>query len=199
VVLPREGPGGRLLAAYLVAGEVEGDELRGHLRRTLPEFMVPAAFVRLASLPLTPGGKVDRSALAAMALPAAPSSPSFGSNTAPRSATERTLAAVWAEVLEREPPGVDESFFDLGGHSLLLTRLQTRIGEELGREVPLLKLIEHPTIATFAVWLERGLESGLEGEREAPPASGESRERAERQRQALELQRQRLIRRPPTR
>jgi hypothetical protein len=185
LVLPKEGPGGRLLVAYLVAEDVADDALRGHLRRRLPEYMVPALFVRLPALPLTPNGKVDRAALDGLALPASPARASLP----PRSATERTLAALWAEVLDRAEPGVDESFFDLGGHSLLLTRLQARIGEELGREVPLLTLIEHPTIASFAVWLEG----------EIPPVPEASRDRAQRQRQALELQRQRSIRRPPTR
>jgi hypothetical protein len=180
--------------AYVVAEEVTDDALRGHLRLRLPEFMIPALFVRLPALPLTPGGKVDRAALNGIALPESPAREGIP----PRSTTERALAALWAEVLGRAEPGVDESFFDLGGHSLLLTRLQARIGEELGREVPLLTLIEHPTIAAFAVWLEGGLEGGLDGE-SAIPASGASRDRAGRQRQALELQRQRSIRRPPTR
>jgi amino acid adenylation domain-containing protein len=187
VVLPKDGTGGRILMACLVAEEVGDDELRGHLRRRLPEFMVPALFVRLPALPLTPGGKVDRAALDGIALPESPTQASLP----PRSVTERTLAVLWAEVLGRAEPGVDESFFDLGGHSLLLTRLQARIGEELGREVPLLTLIEHPTIAAFAGWLD--------GESEIPQASGASRDRASRQRQALELQRQRSTRRQPTR
>jgi amino acid adenylation domain-containing protein len=186
VVLPRDGEDGRFLVAYLVAGEITDYELRGHLRQTLPEFMVPALFVRLPALPLTPGGKVDRALLDAMSLPA----PETRRGTPPRSATERTLAGLWAEVLGRAEPGIDESFFDLGGHSLLLTRLQARIGEELGRDVPLLTLIEHPTIAAFVGWLE--------GESAIPPEPGESRDRAQRQRQALERQRQRLTRRQPT-
>jgi amino acid adenylation domain-containing protein len=191
LVLPQ---GNTALMAYLVTAEEVADaELRAFLRRRLPEYMVPAGFVRLASLPLTPGGKVDLAALERQGarIPA----PVARSGMAPRSATERSLAALWAEVLDRGDrgtPSIDESFFDLGGHSLLLTRLQTRIGEELGRDVPLLRLIEHPTIATFAAWLE--------GEAEpAAPAPGESRDRASRQRQALELQRQRQARRPPGR
>jgi amino acid adenylation domain-containing protein len=195
VVLPWEARGDRGLAAYLVAGnvadEIADDELRAHLRRRLPEFMVPALFVRLPELPLTPGGKVDRAALGSLAgrIP-----PPARAVVPPRSATERTLAALWAEVLGRAEPGVDESFFDLGGHSLLLTRLQTRIAEALGREVPLLTLIEYPTIAAFAAWLE------TEGDSAAPAIpveTGASRDRAARQRQALEAQRRRLAPRRP--
>jgi len=193
VVLPRAG---LTLVAFVAAAAVGDGELRAHLRRRLPEFMVPALFVHLAGLPLTPGGKVDRRALERQVEQLAAPPPATPGGVPPRGATEKAVAALWAEVLERPEPGVEESFFDLGGHSLLLARLQMRIGEELGRDVPLLTLIEHPTIAAFAGWLDGGLDG--EGET-AAPSPGENRGRAERQRQALEAQRQRLARRPPAR
>jgi acyl carrier protein len=195
VVLARDGEGGRRLVAHLVLRggmeEVPEADLRAHLRRRLPEYMIPAAFMALPALPLLPGGKVDRGALGRTAVPAAAPA---REPAVPRNETERLLAALWAEVLGLERVGIDESFFDLGGHSLLLARVQTLLAERLGREVPLLKLIEHPTVGALAAWLEGG-----EGAERAPaPAAGvESRDRGARQRQSLELQRRRVARRPP--
>jgi len=186
------GGGGRRLVAYLVlnralheAAEAPEAYLRAHLRRRLPEYMVPAVFVALPALPLLPGGKVDRHALGAVALPAVPAR----EPTAPRSETERLVAALWAEVLGRDRVGIDESFFDLGGHSLLLARVQVLLAERLDRQVPLLKLIEFPTVGALAAWLDG--ETGL-----SPARAGDSRDRTARQRQALELQRRRAVRRP---
>jgi amino acid adenylation domain-containing protein len=191
VVLARDGEGGRRLVAYLVLqGEAEVPEadLRASLRRRLPEPMIPAALVALPALPLLPGGKIDRRVLERMA---EPSPAAAREPAAPRSETERLLAGLWAEVLGLEKVGIDDSFFDLGGHSLLLARVQTLLADRLGRQVPLLKLIEHPTVGSLAAWLE--------GEREtAPAAGGESRDRVARQRQALDLQRRRAARRPPS-
>ncbi|HEY2740211.1 MAG TPA: non-ribosomal peptide synthetase, partial [Thermoanaerobaculia bacterium] len=195
VVLARDvgdGGGGRRLVAYLVlnralheAAAAPEADLRAHLRRRLPEYMVPAVFMALPALPLLPGGKVDRHALGAMTLPAVPAR----EPTAPRSETESLVAALWAEVLGRDRVGIDESFFDLGGHSLLLARVQALLAERLDRQVPLLKLIELPTVGALAAWLDGGTGP-------APPQSGDSRDRTARQRQALELQRQRAVRRP---
>ncbi len=203
VVMVRQAPGGPRLVAYMIAAAVvtpsplsspspspspSDIELRAWLRRRLPEPMVPAAFVRLAGLPLTPAGKVDRYALARLAPPPAPER----ELAEPRSETERRLAAVWAEVLGCDRVGVGESFFDLGGHSLLLTRLQARLAEQLGREVPLLKLVEHPTVRALAAWLERDAPAAADG---APEPGEASRDRARRQREALAAQRQRLAQR----
>jgi amino acid adenylation domain-containing protein len=199
VVLARDGEGGRRLVAYMVPGAavVEAD-LRAYLRRRLPEYMIPA-FVVIPALPLMPGGKVDRQTLGRIAI--AP--PAAREQTAPRSEIESTLAGLWAEVLGCDRVGIDESFFDLGGHSLLLARVQTLLAERLGREVPLLKLIEYPTVKALSAWLEgEGDAAVVSVAAEAGPggaaAPGESRDRATRKRQILELQRQRALRRPPT-
>jgi len=181
-----EGEGRRLIG-YVVA-DVDIADLREALARQLPDHMVPSEIVGLASLPLMPNGKVDRAALETLAPPA----PAARPQAVPRSATELALAALWAEVLDRSEPGIDESFFDLGGHSLLLARLQTRIGEEMGRDVPLLKLIEHPTIAACADWLDG------EGEGEVQVAPGEGRDREQRRRESLEQQRRRMAGRRAT-
>jgi amino acid adenylation domain-containing protein len=157
-------------------------ELRAFLRETLPAPMVPAAVFLVECLPLTPNGKVDRQALARLAPEAG--APGRSGDAPPRNELERAVTEVWCEVLGAEEVARNESFFDLGGHSLLLARVQARLAERLGREVPLLKLFEHPTIEALAVWLE--------GSDPVTAPEAASRERAERQRQGFELQRRRL-------
>ena len=147
-VVAREDGGDRRLVAYVV-GAADRDALRAHLRRTLPEHMMPSAFVALDALPLTPSGKLDRRALPAPVI-ASPQA----RYVAPRTAAEQTLAAIWAEVLRVERVGADDSFFDLGGHSLLAVRVFTRVREAFGVEVPLRTLFEHATLAAFARQLE---------------------------------------------
>jgi amino acid adenylation domain-containing protein len=178
VVVARGEGAGRALAAYVVPGEtVSPDELRSFLRATLPGHMVPASIGLLERLPLTPNGKVDRRALAQRP-------PEDRVEPAPpRSGLEQTLAGIWGGLLGLERVGRDESFFDLGGHSLLLARLQTELREKLGREVPLLALFEHPTVGALAAWLDGSMHP-------AEPGSGEaSRDREKRRREALERQR----------
>ncbi|HEX7446278.1 MAG TPA: non-ribosomal peptide synthase/polyketide synthase [Pirellulales bacterium] len=149
VVARENGPGGKRLVAYIVPrhGEQNGHaELRDWLKARLPEYMLPAAFVTLDALPLTPHGKLDRRALpqptgAAVALHA---------YVAPRSSTEAALADLWAELLGVERVGIDDNFFDLGGHSLLAMQLMTRLRERFRAEIPLRRLFEEPTIARLA-------------------------------------------------
>ena len=124
-----------------------GAELRGFVADRLPEFMVPAAIMVVESLPLTVNGKLDRRALPA---------PEFISGVAyrgPRDQRERVLAALFGEVLGVTRVGVDESFFDLGGHSLSATRLMARVRAELGVEVPIRALFDAPTVAGLAEWM----------------------------------------------
>jgi hypothetical protein len=182
VVLARQDiPGDLRLVAYVVpaAGDLEIQDLRDWLSKSLPQYMVPGFFVTLPGLPVTANGKIDRRRLPA------PEHPGIEAAFVPPStAAEQVLVRLWSEVLGLERVGVGDSFFDLGGHSLLLPRIQARIREDLGRDVPLLKLIEHPTVAALAAWLE-GVEEAVPG--------ADSRDRVRRQRQALDLQRQRLI------
>ncbi|HEX2078035.1 MAG TPA: AMP-binding protein, partial [Longimicrobium sp.] len=148
VVMARAEAGEQRLVAYVVGG-VEADELREHLRRSLPEYMVPAAFVFLDALPLTPNGKLDRKALPAPELASAEDR-----YVAPRTPVEEVLAGIWAEVLGLERVDVMESFFELGGHSLLATRVVSRVRKRFGVELPLRALFEGPTVAELAVRVE---------------------------------------------
>jgi amino acid adenylation domain-containing protein len=137
------------LVAYLVAanGSVDIGELRRHAMRTLPDFMIPSAFVVLDSLPLSPNGKLDRAALPD---PAGSHSPV---GRGPRDHRETVLCRLYAELLGREPIGIDDDFFTLGGHSLLATRLTSRIRTELGAEVSVRAVFQAPTVADLATRL----------------------------------------------
>jgi acyl-CoA synthetase (AMP-forming)/AMP-acid ligase II/acyl carrier protein len=159
VVLVREdAPGEQRLVAYVV-GSVEAAELRAHLRESLPEYMVPQAFVFLDALPLTSNGKLDRKAL-----PAPEYAADADRYVAPRTPVEEVLAEIWAEVLRLERVGVEESFFELGGHSLLATRVVSRVREVFSVELPLRALFEGPTVAELAERVETLALAGVEEE-----------------------------------
>ncbi len=128
VVVPRERPGGAILVAYVAADEAGpgAGELRDFLRGRLPAALVPSAFVRLAELPLTPTGKVDRRSLPEPDLDAGEE------REEPRTPAERTLAGIFEEVLGISGVGRTDSFFHLGGHSLLATRVMSRVRQGPG-------------------------------------------------------------------
>jgi len=173
-VVAREDEGDRRLLAYIV-GEAEAEALRAHVRRSLPEYMVPSAFVPLEALPLTPNGKLDRKALPAPELVSDETS-----YVAPRQPLESALAGIWAEVLGRDRVGVKENFFDLGGHSLLLVKVQARLSETLERKIPIVDLFRFPTVAALAEHLGGEVE-GAGG----PQPAAEGRRRRGRDRAAF--------------
>ncbi len=155
VVLAREGAGGgrQLVAWYVGAAPLEVAELRAHLAARLPEHMVPAAYVHLESLPLTPSGKVDRRALPA------PEGEAFArrGHEAPAGEVETAVAEVWADVLGLERVGRHDHFFELGGHSLLAVRLVERMRRR-GLHGDVRTLFTTPTLREFAAAV--GGESG---------------------------------------
>ncbi len=146
--------GDRRLVGYLVGvGQPDASALRQALKRLLPEYMVPAAFVSLDSLPLSPSGKLDRAALPAPA----PARALDGHRTAPCTAVERAITDIWREVLAVPQVGIDDDFFALGGHSLLATQVVARLRKVTagtGRQVSVMDLFKYPTIAELAALIE---------------------------------------------
>jgi aspartate racemase len=146
-----ESSGERRLVAYVVPARgalLSSHELRGWLKKQLPDYMVPSAFLFLAALPLTPNGKVDRKALAA--LPEGGCGSERVSTVAPRDDVERRLVHLWEEVLEIRPIGVQDNYFEIGGHSLAAVRLFAQIEKEFGRTLPVSRLFETPTVEGLA-------------------------------------------------
>jgi amino acid adenylation domain-containing protein len=142
-----DGAGGPSIAAYLTGARIDREELRHFLQQKLPDYMVPARFVLLDSMPLTPNGKVDRSAL-----PEPPAEKTVRS-IAPRTEAERKLRVLWEQVLDVRPIGIEDNFFDLGGHSFLVLKLLRRIESEFGQRLSMVALFEAPTISRLAALL----------------------------------------------
>jgi len=160
----RDAQGAVRLVGYVVPGDSRrvpsGAMLRAHLSEQLPAYMVPQAFVVLDALPLTPTGKVD-----SRALPPVRALESAAPYVAPEGALEERLAEIWREVLGLPRVGREDDLFDLGGHSLTVARIAARIRAELGNELGVPDLFDHPTIAVLAAWL-----AGDDGSRPALPA-----------------------------
>ncbi|MGA8431127.1 MAG: amino acid adenylation domain-containing protein [Candidatus Sulfotelmatobacter sp.] len=154
IVLAREEGNIKRLVAYVISSAgatADAGALRKFLKKQLPEYMVPADFVRLEEFPLTPNGKVDRKALPAPQ----PGAVSESGHVAPTNFVEVQLVAMWEEILGKKPVGIRDNFFDLGGHSLLAVRLMRRIEQSFKRKLPLTTLFEAPTIEQFAALLQQ--------------------------------------------
>lgn len=151
-VVREDSPGDQQLVGYLSPGdgaELEAAAVKDHLRQTLPDVMIPGHIVVLPDLPHTPNGKIDRNALPSM-------SELLGARTrteVPVEAgndLERQVLSVWEEILGTTGIGVNDNFFDIGGHSLLAVRLHRRLRAELDRTFPLTEVYRHPTVRGFA-------------------------------------------------
>ena len=172
VVIVRENTlGSKALVAYIIASIASSEQhndtndqssaaatfspelipqLRHFLKEKLPEHMVPSAFVLLEQLPLTPSGKVDRRALPA------PTQPELAKNyVAPRTEMEKTIADIWQQILGIEKVGIHDNFFEVGGHSLLITQLFTRLQNTFEVRLALRKLFDSPTIDSIAQEIQR--------------------------------------------
>jgi len=147
VVARNDESGDKALIAYVSTSQEPGppaEELLRHVKERLPAHMTPSRIVRLAALPLTQNGKVDRNALPAptraeQTLPVGPQSP-----------VQATLVHIWEDVLRVHPVDITQDFFELGGHSLLAVRMFTRLHQELGVRLPLAALFQAPTVAGLA-------------------------------------------------
>jgi amino acid adenylation domain-containing protein len=154
VVVRDDGAGSRQIVAYLVADQRDAcspAQLREHLRAMLPEYMVPAAFVFLDTLPLTSNNKVDARALPEPAQEVTTSAVP----DEPRTMIEFQLLALWRQVLGDDALGTHDNFFDRGGHSLLAVELVSRIEQVFGRKLPLATLFQAPAVAQMAELLQR--------------------------------------------
>jgi amino acid adenylation domain-containing protein len=177
VVANEEASGQKRLIAYIVPRGASGplaNQLRAFLQESLPEFMTPSIFVELENLPVTANGKVDR-----QRLPAPPRAVSM-SDAMPQTEIEQAIAEAWKEILDLERVGLDDNFFDLGGHSLLLAQVHARLQAVFGEELTIIELFKHPTIRSLAAHL------GWAPERRSVVVEGQSR--AEKQRAAIQRQ-----------
>ena len=167
VIAREDSPGDKRLVAYYAstqAGEsqeaaVGAEQLRAHLSASLPEYMVPAAYVRLDALPLTPNGKLDRRALPAPEADAY----STGAYEAPQGETETRLAAIWSDVLKLERVGRHDNFFDLGGHSLMAARAVSLMNAEFKAALPVRILFQANTVSQLAAAIHDQSASQAEG------------------------------------
>ncbi|MGI9072211.1 MAG: non-ribosomal peptide synthetase [Bryobacteraceae bacterium] len=157
VVVAREDtPGDKRLVAYLTVSQfptVTSGALRDHLKRALPDYMLPSRFVFLDGLPLTPNGKVDRKVLPK------PEENEFEQpekHVAPRDDIESRLVKIWTSVLRTRTVGIQDNFFELGGHSLLVAKLIHRIDQEFGKQLSMAAVFEAPTIERQAILVSNG-------------------------------------------
>ena len=131
--------------------ETGSDQLSAFLKTKLPPYMVPTHYIRLATLPLSANGKVDYHALP---VPKLTDLQAQNNHIAPRTPTEKQIAAIWSDLLECQQLGIDQDFFELGGDSLLATRLLARLRQTFAMELALRTLFEHPTVAKLAGFIE---------------------------------------------
>jgi len=165
VILREDRPGDkRLVAYYTASGEILPSiaQLREHLQTSLPEYMIPSAFVHLDALPLTPSGKIDRRGLPAPDLKDIDAQDQY---TPARNGIEEQLVEIWQEILGMERIGVHDNFFALGGHSLLAVRLTSRVSDVFEAQLGVRQVFENPSIARQALQIE-AMRSG--GQKDKP-------------------------------
>jgi len=183
VVLAREDePGDKRLVAYIVANPEEKlaiADLRPYLQGQLPDYMVPAIFMTVEAMPKTPSGKIDRRALPA---PDSQRQEQSQSYAAPQSELELLLAGVWSKLLKLDRVGIHDNFFEIGGNSLMTLQVAVQVRTLLGKDLPVVKLFQHPTIAQLANYLNEG--------KSASPSNNKFQDRADRQQAAFKRQKQ---------
>jgi amino acid adenylation domain-containing protein len=156
VAVKQDPAGGKMLVAYVVSDEpVNSIQLKESLRRTLPDYMVPAFIVRLQQMPFTANGKLNRKNLPDVEVEA--DKPHY---QAPSNDLERELIRIWEEILKRQDIGTTENFFELGGHSLLATQVTSKLRKQMGLDVPLQAMFKGPTVRELAQVVEQMKNNG---------------------------------------
>jgi amino acid adenylation domain-containing protein len=180
--LPPVGKNSHLIAYFVPAGDLPPKEsdLLPFLKARLPDYMIPSVFVMLGALPMTPSGKVDRKALPA---PNGRRPELQGGYVPPRSEMERNIAAIWREALGVDRIGMNDSFFDLGGHSLLIVQVHNRLKDTYTRSISVIDMFKYPTISSLAEYLSQ--------EEVEPPSDDRSKRPARSLRAAAQRQRTR--------
>jgi amino acid adenylation domain-containing protein len=157
VILREDATGNKRLVGYVVRsaqGKVSESELRKHVKQSLPEYMVPAEFVFLDAMPLTPNGKINRRALAILkSAEAETTAEKISAKVKIDDPLQAQLIEIWEELLGRKPIGLEDNFFELGGHSLLAARLMHRIKQLTGKTLPLATLLQAQTVERLAAVL----------------------------------------------
>jgi acyl carrier protein len=157
IVAREDGKGDNYLCAYMKMSpgkekEITTTELREALLKKMPEYMIPSYFIPLEEFPVTSTGKVDRRKLP---LPEGLRPLLGAAYAAPNTEIARTIAAIWQEILKVDKVGIHDNFFDLGGSSLDIVRLNGRLKELLKKDIPIVSLFEYPTIDTFTQHLDQ--------------------------------------------
>jgi acyl carrier protein len=155
VIVRENEKGDNYLCAYMRVEQGKGlniTELREALLKVMPEYMVPSYFIPVEKFPVTATGKVDRRKLP---LPEGLRPLLAAAYAAPENEIQRTIAAIWKEVLKVDKVGIHDNFFDLGGTSLDIVRLNSRLKEALAKDIPVVILFEYPTVHTFTRHLAR--------------------------------------------
>lgn len=152
VIVREDTPGNKQIVAYYVnkdRNESIGAELRNYMKEKLPSYMVPAAFIQLEQFPLTPNGKIDLKKLPK------PQNDQVSTEqfVPPRTEMEKAIIDIWKDILKIEKVGLNDNFFDLGGHSLIITQLQNRLREKLKLEISVIDLFNFPTVGSFANYI----------------------------------------------
>jgi amino acid adenylation domain-containing protein len=161
VVVAAEGQDGNQRLVAYVAGVATVEQLRGHAKSKLPEYMVPSIFVMLEALPLTASGKVDR-----QALPSVPGVQASAQYVAPSNSVEERLCAIWEDVLGSKRVGVEDNFFELGGHSLLATQVMSRAQEIFPAKLRMRAIFETPTVSGLGRQIENAMKTEADSCRE---------------------------------
>ncbi len=143
----------KALAAYITGEkDLNVSDLRKYLRAALPDYMIPSWFVRMENFPLNSSGKTDRKALPA---PDEAERERETEYVAPRNKTEQVIAEIWQKILKTDKAGIHDRFFDIGGHSLLIIRVQSELRKVFDRDIPVADLFKYPTIAALGEYLDQ--------------------------------------------